>query len=237
MPNAINFWLPINKEDWDSQVNDLLSEGPVQVPCGCAMQFNFCFTPGAFNDGDLLDLSNYSQIVFQILKPDLSAALISQSIDAGSFQVCTTEEFEAFTAQQIQVFIPSAANVLTTTSGAPGNFILQVYGVDADAAEDIDILCCFRINAIATGVTLNPGSPIPLNWGSYIPFFCSDGNTRNLSLVKLPTGQWDTEIGDPYQGPGMNFVAIKCADGLFRNLSLVQDSGNWTTDINPNGYS
>lgn len=153
-PSAINFWLPINKEEWGEQVSDLLSGGPVEVPCGCALQFNLAFYSGAIIDADQLTLSSlYSQIVFQILKPDFSTILVSQTIPSADFESATTAQFKAFTNAQVQVFIPSASNILTTLNGGPGNFILQIYGVDSDGAGDIDILCCFQINAAATGIS------------------------------------------------------------------------------------
>ena len=237
-PNATNFWLPINKEAWKAPVSDLLATAQVSVPTGCAIQFNFAFYQGTIADANLMDLSNYTAIRVSVLAPDLSATYIDMQIPNASFGTCTTAEFEAFTAAQLQIFIPAAQNVLTTTNGAPGNYILRVYGIDADAATDPDILCLFQISAYNTGIAQNPQSPLPTKVGTKLSFVCAwDNLTRDLTLIQTPNGQVTTTISAPYNGPGQASYSMQLNGGLFYDLSLALDSGQVTLAINQAGHS
>ncbi|HEV2329251.1 MAG TPA: hypothetical protein VGY56_10725 [Verrucomicrobiae bacterium] len=237
MPSATQFWLAPNKAAWRTAVNDLLTNQPIAVPTGCALQFNLLFTDGPLSDSNLVQLSNYTAIWLVVMASDFSETYIAMEIANANFQTTTVEEFQAFAAAQLQVFIPAAQNTLTA-SGSQGNFILQIYGVDADGAADPDILCQFQINAYNTAILQNPGSPLPTKAGTKLSFVCSwDLMTRDFTLVKLPNGQVSYTISQPYNGPGQAVYSLQLNGGLFYDLSLVQDSGEISLSIGQNGHS
>jgi hypothetical protein len=204
MPNgsATEFWLPINKEQWRNAPNDLLSLGPVAIPTGCAVQFNLAFWEGAQGDGNLINLGTaYSAIHFRILEPDLSATLIDITIASASFGTCTTAEFIAMANAQLEIFIPALSNVLTATNGAPGNFILQVYGIDSDGASDPDILCQFQVSAYYTGIgNITPATlSTPMTRGTAAIAAGASSGTVALALAYVPT-----TVIVSIQGPDVN---------------------------------
>ena len=216
-------------------VNDAITGSQISLPSGSALNFELLFYFANLADGSLLDLTQYSEIVVALCAnsdPHAGTIYYQGAVQAANFNTgATVEEWNGGTAASahLQLFVPSAQNVVPAGNT---NFWIVVYGVSTDAAQDSVLLFATNIRGLDSGVpAVNPGTQIPLSWGSYIPFYCSDGNTRNFSLVKAPNGQWTYQIGAAYVGPGVASVPIKCADNVVRNVSLTQDSGNWTIAI------
>lgn len=190
MQNVTSFRLAINKAAWSAQVMDAVSNSAVVVPMGAALQFDLAFSDGIFNDENILDLSSYSEIVFEILTTDLATAPISVSVAAADFQSCTADEFNAGTAQQLQVTVGSEENLITTQNGAPGNYMLVVYGVNTDDSLGNDILCSFQIASKATGVGGNPNpalSTATITRGATAIASGAATGTVALNLAYVPT--------------------------------------------------
>jgi hypothetical protein len=188
--NLTNFRLAINKELWSATVQDQVAQGPVVVPMGAALQFDLAFSEGAFNDSNILDLSNYSAIVFEILTPSLASAPISVTVAADDFQTCTADEFNAGTAQQLSINIGSTENLLTSTNGAPANYVLVCYGVNNDTDLGNDIFCSFQISSKATGVGTPGGvtlSGASLTRGATTLAAGTSSGSVALNLAYVPT--------------------------------------------------
>lgn len=190
MQNVTNFRLAINKAAWSAPVPDQVANGGVVIPMGAALQFDLAFSDGIFNDANILDLSPYSQIVFEILTPDLATAPISLTVPAADFQSCTADEFNAGTAQQLSITVGSSENLITTQNGAPGNYLLVCYGVNTDGSLGNDILCSFQITSKATGVG---GAPNPalgtaaITRGAAAIAAGTSSGTVPLNLAYVPT--------------------------------------------------
>ncbi|MDE2105651.1 MAG: hypothetical protein KGL39_50960 [Patescibacteria group bacterium] len=244
------FRLPVDVSRSFAAVADVLSAQVPNLPSGAALEFDFVFSDGPLADGTLLDLSIYDTIEFRIQdrnSPHASNTYIAASIIADDFQTCTTAAWQAGTAQQVQVVIPSAENILLPNNGE-SNYWLCVYGTLTAAAAataapprvagDAVPLCSFQLRTQDSGIpAVNPQAVLPLRIGAKMPFVCSDGQTRDVTLQATPNGRWALNIGAAYNGPGQALYSLACADALYRDVSLVLLDGVWTINIDQQGHA
>jgi hypothetical protein len=244
------FRLAVDVSKPQTQVNDQLSGGSVSIASGAAVEIDFIFSDGPLADATICDLTIYDSIQFAIQQPQNpheNAVFVPAAVPSAKFAACTSEQWAAGTSEQIQVVIPAAANNLQV-GGNSGGYWLCVYGVLSAAAAaaakppraagDFVPLCYFAVTVIDSGIPIgNPAAPQPFKIGNKVPFVCSDGQTRDLTLVATPNGKWSLQIGLPYNGPGQATYSLLCADGLYRDLTVVLFEGNWTVDINQAGHN
>lgn len=249
---AQSFRLPINCAAPAAAVQDLLSNAVPFIATGAALEFDLAFSDGAFADATILDLSVFDTIEFRIQgpgNPHANTIYIAQSIAAADFQaLANAAAFTGGTGQQVTVAIPGAANILSLNSQAQGNYWLCIYGTlsaaaaaaqtPAKATGDPVPLCYFQINVVDSGIPIvAPQLPLAFKIGSAMPFVCSDGQTRDVTIQQTPTGRWSLNIGAPYNGPGQAVYSLYCSDATWRDISLQSVDGVFTLAINQTGHS
>jgi len=222
-------------------INDAITGKAITLPSGSAFQIEAVFSFGPLNDANLLDLSVYSAINVQLqanVDPHAGTVYYAGQIVAANFNLaCTAEQWATVAAasSHISLFVPSAQNVVPATAA---NFWLCIYGVSTDAAQDLVLLFAVNIAGKDSGVpNVNPALPQTFKVGAKMPFTCSDGNTRDVTIQQAPNGRWTLFIGNPYNGPGQAVYSFYCSDALYRDLTVILVDGAWTVDVNPAGHS
>ena len=238
-PIAQRIRLLLDSEAWNrpAMIDQLTNLAPV-IASGADLQFEMFIctdNPGLF------DYTNCASITLELSaksNPLINNVLFSQQVVVASINTaCTLANFNAGTDQAITLLVPNANTQLAVTAPS-ASYTLAIYATSNDATPKLQPILVMDLNAVDAGLPLeNPALPQIFKVGSSVPFVCSDGKTRNVTMQLTPNGKWTIAIGASYNGPGQQTYSLYCSDGLFRDLTVIQADGYWTVDINQAGHS
>lgn len=234
-----------------ANVTDALTNLPIALPSGSALQLELIFSFGALLDASLLDLSIYSAVNVQFqdnADPHNGTIFYAGSVVAANFATPTVSDWQTNVAAKSHILlaIPAAQNVVPA---ATTNYWICIYGVLAAGGDPV-LLFATNITGKDSGVPVGASVlSTALKLGGKLPFICSpanggDGLTRDLIIGPGPVaGSWITKINQAgYNGPGQIYYSFLCdptngGDGLFRDAFLQLQDGSYDLAIKQNGHS
>jgi hypothetical protein len=253
MPNpqvpqqTIRFASDISKwmANLSSTPNDLESNLPIQIANGSDILIQWLASDGVLADGTVVDFTNIDHVVFALQgssNPHNSTTYWSYSVPFSNItNAVSAANWNNGSAQQISLAIPNSANSIGLLNNGSQAFWLCIYGVTKDATPKQVPYAVFPITVVDTGIPIaNPALPQTFKIGSKIPFLCSDGLTRDVTLQKVGS-LWTLNVNQTgYNGAGQAIYSLFCptpGDNLYRDLSLIEVSGVWNLNIGQTGHS
>jgi hypothetical protein len=221
------------------QLTDALTNAAPVIPSGADVQVELLLT----KDGvALFDYTNVASVTIELSarsSPLNNAVIWSQAVNIASINTgATLANFQGGTDQAILTVIPNANTQLGLNQQST-NYTLVIYATSTDATPRQEPLLVMDLQVVDAGLPqTNPTLPATFKAGSYLPFVCSDGKTRNVTFNLMPNGRWALDIQQAgYNGPGQAIYSLFCSDAQYRDLQVLLVQGVWTLDIGQNGHS
>jgi hypothetical protein len=236
--------LLLNAQKWNAgQLTDQITLAAPVIPSGADLQLELFLT---LDGTTVFDFTNVGSVTIELstsTSPINNNIVWSQAINIANITTnATLANFQngtsAATGQQITALIPNALTQLGLNNQGT-NYKLVVYATSTDATPRNQPLLVTSISTVDAGLPqTNPTLPATFKAGSYLPFVCSDGKTRNVTFNLMPNGHWALDIEQAgHNGPGQAIYSLFCSDAQYRDLQVLLVQGVWTLDIGQNGHS